>query len=128
MVELVLGACSVAVGMKSQTKAARTIADLRRCAKGLGNSRGPSDGDFGRHATIGLCWSGRNAASPAYHQPGGFMPDATSEKQDRMLADHEKLLANQARILEGLEMIKANQTKLDQILANQEKILGSVGS
>jgi peptidase E len=67
-------------------------------------------------------------ASPAYHPPGGFMPDATSEKQDRMLADHEKLLANQAQILEGLEMIKSNQAKLDQILANQEKILGSVGS
>ena len=56
------------------------------------------------------------------------MPDATSEKQDRMLADHEKQLANQAQILEGLEMIKSNQAKLDQILANQEKILGSVGN
>ncbi|MGZ4333233.1 MAG: hypothetical protein ACXVRJ_03045 [Gaiellaceae bacterium] len=56
-------------------------------------------------------------------QQGSFMSDASSEKQDQILANQAKLdeiLANQVTI-------KSNQSKLDEILANQEKILGKLG-
>lgn len=54
---------------------------------------------------------------------GSFMSDASSEKQDQILANQATIIANQAK----LDEILANQSKLDQILSNQEKILGKLG-
>jgi len=63
-------------------------------------------------------------------QRGDFLADASSEKQDQILANQAAIIANQAKldeILANQVAIKSNQSKLDQILANQEKILGKLG-
>ena len=52
------------------------------------------------------------------------MSDASSEKQDQILANQAAIIANQAKLEEILAnqvAIKSNQSKLDQILANQEE-------
>jgi hypothetical protein len=61
---------------------------------------------------------------------GVFVSDATSQKQDEILANQAKLdsvLANQETIKANQEQIRSNQAKLDEILANQEQILGKIG-
>jgi hypothetical protein len=55
-------------------------------------------------------WSLRSQTMPS---------DATAAKQNEILANQRKILANQKRI-------EANQKKLDQIIANQKKILSKI--
>ena len=74
--------------------------------------------------------TGRRTVVPRTQNRGGFMSDASSEKQDQILANQAAIIANQAKldeILANQVAIKSNQSKLDQILANQEKILGKLG-
>ena len=57
------------------------------------------------------------------------MSDASSQKQDQILANQAAIIANQAKRRDPCEPggDQVEQSKLDQILANEEKILRKLG-
>jgi hypothetical protein len=55
------------------------------------------------------------------------MADATTENQEKIIANQQTMMENQKTILANQQTMMENQKKLDQILANQNAILGKVG-